>query len=192
MHLCIGRAYLSGIWLRECAWGSRSLSPPSSLQVLLLHVERGLSKSPGKLWKITQSPTLKSYQNSLGRDQGMCISKYSQLILISCPGGEPGCRVFLSCYCFVVFLHYCLDFQCIWTMQKIHNASSFYMLPPRTHCVSAPGPSGFCQGEFGSQNAQCHFFFWPCVWRTEKRGKSGEEHLPGLGLLQVLRVMTDL
>lgn len=49
-----------------------------SFQVSLLCVEGGISKSPGKLCKLTQSLTLKSYQNA----QSPCFGKCSPFIPI--------------------------------------------------------------------------------------------------------------
>lgn len=134
-RLCIGGAYLSGIWLRKPGWGSRSSSTSSSFQDYFGMLHKAYPNHQGSLQNHPISPTLKSYQNSLGRDQGVCISEYSQLILTSCAGGEPGCRVCLSYYYSVVFLCCYLDFQCIWTMQKMNNSSSFYTCTRDSLCL---------------------------------------------------------
>ena len=68
------------------------------------HVEpEVICKSPGKLCKMIQSLTLRSYQNGQGKDQGVYVSNCFPLILIFHPGGEPGGRVHLS-YCHFMFL----------------------------------------------------------------------------------------
>lgn len=138
------------------------------------------------------SLTLKSYQNGQGRDQGVYISKCFPLILIFCPGGEPGCRVPellpLQFYLDFTWIHFTWSSSAFELCRKCKMISLWVLIPGLE--VSLPQVLVvFVGGSWISEWTVLLLFLGMCM-RDGGEREVGERPLGGTRIIPGSRVIT--